>query len=359
VTFVVFGAQALARYQPLTYLVGDGPYYAMAAVSLLHDGDVDLRNQLNGGLEVHGPQIALGRDGEWFPKHPVLLPVLGVPFLVLFGVPGLLVLNLLVLAALAAAMFGLARRFAPAPDAALATVALVAGTFMRAYAYNLSPDLLAALLATLAALALLDGRMTACGLLLGTMVMAKPLLIAFVPPALAYAVARGRLRAVARVACGGLLPLAAMLLLNLALFASPFVTSYDRNVVFVGGSATMVSHRSLFDHDPVAGARAQILDSRHGLLATAPILLLALPGTMVLLRRRRAEALWLSGSAAALFALLCVYRPWSTSHYGNRFLLPAVAFATPAVAAAFRALVELARSRAGLQERARAQEGGA
>jgi hypothetical protein len=345
-TFVVFGTVALARYQPLTYLIGDGPYYAETAVSLLHDHDLDLRNQLSGGLQVHGAQIALGPNGEWFPKHPILLPVLGLPFLALFGVPGLLVLNLLVLATLAAAMFRLARHFASASAAALAAGVLVAGTFLRAYAYNFSPDLLAALVATLAALALLEGRMAAAGLLFGTMVMAKPILVTFLPPAVAYALVRGRIRGAARLACGGIPPLAALLLLNLALFGSPFVTGYDRNVVFVDGSATFLSHRTLFDNDPIAGARAQILDPVHGLLLTAPALFLALPGTLLLMRRRKAETVWLTASAAALFATLCVYRPWYTSHYGNRFLMPAVAFATPAVAAALEAALNLARTRA-------------
>ncbi|HKQ96943.1 MAG TPA: hypothetical protein VJV75_03625, partial [Candidatus Polarisedimenticolia bacterium] len=88
--FLAFGAVILARYRPLTWLVGDGPYYAETAVSLLHDHDLDLRNQLPGGLVVHGPQIALGAGGEWYPKHPILLPVLGLPFLAAFGLPGLL-----------------------------------------------------------------------------------------------------------------------------------------------------------------------------------------------------------------------------------------------------------------------------
>jgi len=355
--FLAFGAVALGRYQPLTYLVGDGPYYAGAAVSLLYDGDLDLRNQLRGGLPVHGPQIAIGARGEWYPKHPILLAVLGLPFLALFGMPGLLLLNLLVLAALAGGMVRLGRRFAPAPAAALAVAALLLGTFVREYAYNLSPDLLAGLLATMMALALLEGRMAAAGLLLGAMVMAKPLLVTFVPAALAYGLARGRLRGGARLALGGLVPVAASLLLNCALFASPFVTAYDRNITVVGGTASITSHRSLFDNDLMAGAAGQILDARHGLLATAPALLLAVPGALVLLRRRPAEAVWLLGSAATLFVTLCAYRDWNQSHYGNRFLMAAVAFAAPAVAVALETLGHAARARFPVRRATRATAG--
>jgi hypothetical protein len=110
----------------------------------------------------------------------------------------------------------------------------------------------------------------------------------------------------------------------------------------------------MFDNDPLAGAAGQILDARHGLLATAPALLLALPGALVLLRRRPAEAAWLLGSAATLFVALCAYRDWDQSHYGNRYLMPAVAFATPAVAAALETLGRAARARLPLRRVSRA-----
>lgn len=344
-TFLGFGLMALVRYEPLTYLVGDGPYYAATAVSLLHDGDLELHNQLAGGVVVHGPQIALGAQGQWYPKHPILIAVLGLPFLALFGLPGLLLFNLVVLAALAGAMFRLARRFAPAPAAALAVGTLLVGTFMRAYAYNLSPDLLATLLATLAALAILEGRMAAAGLLLGAMVLSKPLLLTLVPSSLVFALYRGRLRGALRLAAGAVAPAAAFLLLNLALFGSPFVTAYDRNIEMTGGASSLTSQWSAFDNDPVAGAVGQMLAPRHGLLTTAPALLLALPGLLVLLRRRSAETAWLLCAAASLFAVLCTYRYWDQSHYGNRYLMPAIAFAAPAVAVTLAALGRATRIR--------------
>src|SRR5262245_33938737 len=120
VAFVLGGLWSVAVYRPLTYLVGDGPYYAETAVSLLYDHDLDLRNQLPGGLVVHGQQIALGTNGSWYPKHPILLPVLAVPFLQAFGLPGLLLFNLIVFAALAAAMTRLAAREASPSASALA-----------------------------------------------------------------------------------------------------------------------------------------------------------------------------------------------------------------------------------------------
>lgn len=339
--FVLFGLGVLWRYQPLTWLVGDGPYYAETAVSLLHDHDLDLRNQLPGGLQVHGPQIALGPGGEWFPKHPILLPVVGLPFLAAFGLPGLLLLNLLVLAGFAALLFTLGCRVAPPRAAVAATAILLAGTFVRAYAYNLSPDLFASVLVAAAVLAALDGRFAASGLLIGAAILAKPLLTALLPPMLLYVALRAGARPLGRFVAGGLLPAFGFLFLNLALFGSPLVTAYDRNVVLVDGEPVITTHRDQFDGDPFAAARGMIVDARRGLLRTAPALLLALPGFVLLFRRRPAEAAWLSGSALLLFLVLCPYRLWAESHYGNRFLMPLVVFAAPAMAlVAGRALPE-------------------
>lgn len=330
----LFGALCALRYEPLGYLIGDGPYYAEAAVSLLYDGDLDLRNQLAGGLSVHGPQVALGRDGVWYPKHPLLLPVLALPFLFVFGMPGFLIFNLLVLAGLSAAMLRLARRHAPPPAATCAVLVLLFGTFLRAYAYNLSPDLLGTLLLTLGVLAIMSSRCGLGGGLLGTAVLGKLLMVVALPFAVSFAAARAGPRGAARFAAGAALPLALLGGMNAALFGSPLVTAYDRNVMLRDGQLLATSHWSLFGGDLSAGLRGELLDPRHGLLPTAPVLLLAIPGAALLARRRLSDAVFLHGLSVFLILFLAGYRDWAASHYGNRFLLPAVALSAPAVALA-------------------------
>ncbi len=56
---------------------------------------------------------ALGPGGEWFLKHPILLPVPGLPFLAAFELPGLLLRNLVVLSAFAAVLDRIGRLVAP------------------------------------------------------------------------------------------------------------------------------------------------------------------------------------------------------------------------------------------------------
>jgi hypothetical protein len=338
VVLVVSAVGSAITYTPLGFLIGDGPYYAATAVSMLHDGDLDLRNQLSGGLVVHGRQIALGSDGVWYPKHPILMPIATLPFLALFGMPGLLIFNLLVLAATAAALFLLARLHAPPLASATAALVLIFGTFLRAYAYNLSPDLFALLFVTLGFLFLLRDQPAKAGCLLGVAVLAKLLLLVLLPAAcLQAALARGPRRAL-RFAAGCALPIAALFLYDLALFGSPFVTSYDRNVNVVDGQVLTTSHRGLFDNDVGRGLTGEILDTRRGLLPTAPALLLAIPGFVLLFRRRPADALFLLGVAEFLILLLAAYRDWNQSHYGNRFLMPVIACAAPATALALQTL---------------------
>ncbi len=321
-----------AQYRPLTYLLSDAPYYAMTAVSLVQDRDLDLRDQLRGGLEVHGKQIALGRDGEWFPKHPVLMAVAAVPFLMAFGLPGLLVFNILALGGLAVAMMRLARPCAPPWAAALAALLLVFGSFLRRYDYDFSPDLFATLVLVVGLLALARGRDGAAGALLGLGVAARLAHVFLLPFALAYAGwCRGR-RGFFRAAAGCAPSLLALAALDLALFGSPLTTPYDRNVVRRDGDLVIVSHRGLFDGDPVRGVTGQLFDPRHGLLPTSPVILLALPGLALHFRRRPREALLYLAVGEFLLLFFGTYRYWSASHYGPRFLMPLVALAAPPLA---------------------------
>ncbi|HEU4401250.1 MAG TPA: DUF2079 domain-containing protein, partial [Candidatus Polarisedimenticolia bacterium] len=324
--------RATAQYRPLSYLVGDCPYYAATAVSLLYDHDLDLRNQLRGGLEVHGRQIALGRGGEWFPKHPILMPIVSVPFLLTFGMPGLLLFNVLVLGLLALALMGLARPFASPAASALAAFLALTGTFLRRYGYNFSPDLFATLILVLALRALIRGRDLWGGALLGLSVTAKLTHLFLIPFGLLYAFWRRGRRAGMQATASAAVPLLFLGLLNLAHFGSPLVTSYDRNVAIEDGGIVTMSHRGLFDQNPIAGFVSEMIDPRHGLLPTSPALLLALPGFVLLFRRRPAETVLFLALAEFLVLFFGTYRYWSTSHYGNRFLMPVIAVAVPALA---------------------------
>ncbi|HMC81744.1 MAG TPA: hypothetical protein VKL61_00760, partial [Candidatus Polarisedimenticolia bacterium] len=93
------------------------------------------------------------------------------------------------------------------------------------------------------------------------------------------------------------------------------------------GVPTTVSHRGFFDLPLWEGVRGQLLSPRVGLLTTSPVLLLAIPGFVILLRRDPWEGLLYLSISEFLFLLFSTYRWWATSHYGNRFLMVPVCLA--------------------------------
>lgn len=321
-----------------SWLPGDCPFYRAAASAIAH-GRLDLRGDpLFAAVRPEG-QVALGLHGEWYPKHPLLLPLLAVPFQAAAGDAGLLGFNLLELLALDLLMFALALRVA-SPGIALGLSLLYAlATLLRPVALNFSPDVLAALLPAAGYLALVSRRPGLAGLLFGLAVCAKWTNLALLAPAAIYAVAVLGAASAARFALAAAPPLLALAMLNQHMFGSPWVTPYDRVLTF--GGALEPSHRTLFDQPFWRGLWTQIADRRGGLLASAPPVLLALPGLLALWPRSRAEALLVAGLCAAQMAVFAPYRLWSASNFGHRFwMLVVVLSIVPAAA-----LVEWAAQR--------------
>jgi hypothetical protein len=116
------------------------------------------------------------------------------------------------------------------------------------------------------------------------------------------------------------------------MFDSPLVSPYMRILTLQGDRPVLLSHVSDFDNPLWEGIRGQLLDPEKGLLLTAPVLLLALPGFLLWYRRHPNQALLCFVLAEFVFLLFSKYRWWPTSHQGNRFLMPVVALSTPAIA---------------------------
>ncbi len=329
-------------YEPYTFLIGDCPYYAQTAISVLFDGDLDLHNQLGG--RPHSRQMALGARGEWYPKHPILMPLVTIPFLPLLKMNGFLVFNVLVLICLGVALYELGRLVCGKAAAAGGALAMILGSFLIRYDYNYSPDLFACLLLTLAVIEIVKGRSWAAGLLGGFAALARTSNLLLLPVLLGYVLWRWKLRAALVFAAVAGLPLLGQAALNQWMFGSPFVSSYMRIVAIEDGKQVLLSHMSDFDNPLWSGIRGQLLDPDKGLLFTAPVLLLALPGYVVWFGRRRDQAILCLAMGEFVFLLFSRYRWWPTSHHGNRFLMPLLALSTPAVACAIDwALLRLGR----------------
>ena len=326
------------------FMIGDCPYYASAAISLWEDGDLDLGNQLRGGPAVHQQQVAVAADGAIVPKHPILMPVLSVPFYALFGVRGFLLFNLVVLIILGAMAWETGRLYRGPGAAAAATLLVFGASFLREYVYNYSPDLFSTLLVLGGILLILKHRPLWGGALLGISVLAK-LTNLFVAAVVVVFLAFRSPRKEAAMAASALVPgILIWMLLNLALFGSPTVTGYDRTLILHDGVVGTFSHREYFNAPLLQGMTGLLLAPRVGVLATSPLLLLAVPGFVTFLKKQPWDAALFLGITEFLFLLFSTYSRWSTSHYGNRFLMLPVVLATVPMAFTLHSVRERVRS---------------
>jgi len=197
---------------------------------------------------------------------------------------------------------------------------LIAGTFLRQYDYNITPDLLAALVAALGLFLLLRRRDLGGGCVFGVAVSPSSRISSCWPFAWIYVfLCRGR-RGLGRSIAAAAVPLSFLLLLNQVLFGSPLITSYDRNVLPRNGELTLVSHRGQFDGELWEGLSGILLDRDHGLIPTSPALWIALPGLALMWRSHRREAALTLVLGEFYLLLFATYRYWATTRYGNRFL---------------------------------------
>lgn len=325
-----------------TYLDGDCFWYRATIVSLLSDGDLDLRNNVPvmypkmGARPVFPPEsdVALGANGAWYPKHPLLLSIAALPFYAAAGDLGLLGFNLLQLTALLVVAFHLLRRVASERVALGMTFWLALGTQLLPGAYNFSPDILSTLLVVGGYLALVSRKAAIAGALLGLACCARWSNVILLPMASLF-VLHGFTR---RDWLAFAVPLGACLLalggLNAWMFDSAFVTPYDRVIgSFRNGVPVLeVSHRAMFDAPFWSGLWTQLTDGRTGLLVSGPHVVLAPLGLVLLWRRNRADTLLLVGICLALVAFFAPYRPWQASNIGHRFLMTVVVLSALPVA---------------------------
>ncbi|MEX2206418.1 MAG: glycosyltransferase 87 family protein [Myxococcota bacterium] len=325
------GAEPVLYY---AHLDGDCIWYRTTIVSLLADGDLDQRNNVpmmhprSGPRPVFPPEsdVALGANGAWYPKHPLLLSLLGLPFYALAGDLGLLAFNLVQLTALLVVAWFLVRRYTSEVVALATTWWLALASQLSPAAYNFSPDVLSTLLVVSGVLALVSRRAAFAGALFGLACCARWSNAILLPIASLFVLHEFERRDwLAFVA-----PLAACLLalaaLNAWMFGSVFVTPYDRVIgSFKSGVPVLeASHRELFDAPFFSGLWAQLTDRDVGLVVSGPHVLVAVFGLVLLWRRSRADTLLLVGICLALLAFFAPYEPWRASSIGHRFLMTVV-----------------------------------
>jgi hypothetical protein len=334
------------------FLRGDCVYYRATLISLLEDGDLDLKNNPPPTRYSFSSNVALGKNGAWYPKHSLLMPIVAAPLYWIAGDLGLLGFNLLQLTALCVCLWLGARRYTSEAISFALVVWFAFGTMLRPSAYNFSPDVFSTLLVSAALLALLSRRAVVAGVLLGLSVWAKWTNLVFLPVAGVFLLADRDVRAILRFGLGSAVPILALLALNQHMFGSPWITPYDRVLTLTGSQwALEPSHRTLFGVPFWTGLWEQLTNRRIGLLVGCPPILLAPVGLAWLARRAPKQALLLGGACLAQFAMFAKYEQWQMSSYGPRFLMTVVAVGAWLAAAALEAVIAALRARLGREQR--------
>ena len=293
-----WAAPARATYGART--TADEPQYLLSALSLAEDGDLTISDELSAERwrDFHAAELPVQTqplaDGREVSPHDPLLPLLLAPGVAVGGWLG----AKLVLAALAGVLASLLtwtawRRFGVAP----ATAAVVVGACavsapLVSYGTQVYPELPGAL-AVAAAVAMLTGDLRRTRLVVGfaLAVVALPWLsVKYAPVAAALAVP-GLWRIAAVRGRGSALAVVGALAGAAAVFAAVHLAVYDGLTPYAAGDHFAGGELDVMGTEPDRLGRSVrlvglLVDRDFGLVAWAPVWLLAVPALAALVRRR-------------------------------------------------------------------------
>lgn len=342
-----------------TWIFRDGRFYVNVTDTLVEDLSLDQHRFAsswysgtlgwNRNLDPGWSNVALGRNGEYFPKHPWLLPLFGSPLYFAFGLRATLIFNLLMFGFIAAGLYRFARAYSDPVSSALAVGTFVFGTIIVGSAYDYSVDVFMLACVSQGLAAVVTRRGALAGALFACAVIVKPTALMLVPSLalLTFAPTRDQLaRATERATAAlslrrslvtGSIGLGAFALINTVMYGRPWWSGYNRTLVTVDGAPTLASHADAFGVPFEQGFR-QVMFGDYGLSHTFTAALVAVPGLVCLAYRRPRVFL-----AAAIAVPLSVLVFSKYVYEGHRFHWPAFALLVPAIAATYDLVGRAAR----------------
>ncbi len=345
--FVVALASVMPQLAENTWMFRDGRFYANVTTTLVEDQTLDQHRFAaswysgaygwNRDLDPGWSNVAMGRNGEHWPKHPYVLPFLASPLYFAFGLRATLLFNLLMFGFITAGLFRFARAYASGANAAIAACLFTFGSVVIQSAYDYSTDVL--MLACVAhALAFVHDRKGAwAGLLIGLAVVIKPTALMLLPSLVLLSFERPlpkgpthekalTKRSLLASLGTGTVVLSLFALANTWMYGRPWWSGYNRTLVTAQGAPTLASHTDAFSVPFEEGFR-RVMMGDYGLLAAFAILFASIPGLIALFRTRPKAAL--AALLGVTFSLLVFSR---YVYEGHRFHWPALALLVPALA---------------------------
>jgi Glycosyltransferase family 87 len=319
------------------FLYGDSHFYAAITESIVRDGDMNLLNQCfpgAGSVQEVLPTLEGPYSGEfgWAKaeyltiKQSPLMSLVAIPFYVVFGEIGFLMLNLVMLNITIVATAKLA---GDGPAArAFALLGILTTPLIR-FTYNFSPDIFLCALMLGALWAAQSGRGLLAGVLAGLAVSSKLYVIVLLLPVPFWLllVCSRRVQKFLLCLLGGAIGLTPGLVLNTVLFGAPHITGYERQLLVENGSIGLADHSSRFTDPILLGLQDLLFNPQVGVVWQAPLWCL---WPVAFARAWRAGAsrpalVSLAGVILLSFALFAPYNGRdSGSTVGNRYLFPAI-----------------------------------
>lgn len=318
----VFGHEAngQTRFAPDKWLNKDGTFYYLTLRTLVDHGtlaqdqtqprswyEADL--PWNKTLNADWSDVAVGRAGHWYPKHPILMPLFTVPLFYAFDAYGALILNLLCLALLPVLAYRIALRVAPW-GAALAAAALFASSaFLTEQAWGYSNDLFYAALTLLAFERAFAEKPISSGIWFSLAIFAKATNAVLLPAFALIFLMRRDVRGLIRFAIAMVPGCVLFAGLNTWMYGAPWHTGYNHILVRVNGHQDFHDHAQDFDWAHWwnwVKARLVAPQGSNGfnMWDRAPFWFLAAPGALVaLVRAPKVAAPLLLGAVAPLLLL--------------------------------------------------------
>lgn len=336
-------AYVAARFVPNTWIVADCRFFLNVNTTLVENGTLDQHRFAsswyngnlgwNRNLDEAWSNVALGRHGEYWPKHPIAISLLSTPLYLCFGVLGSLIFNVLVFAFLAGAVYFMLRAYASAAASAAVVLMFLLASGVTNQLYNFNGDvLLAALLAgafvaTEVELGALAGVLFAIGLTI------KPTAILLAPVMFAInARSHSWRKVMLQALLGGGVVVGAYAILNTWMFGAPWLTGYARTLIVVNGEPQIASHAAAFDTPLQQGLERTGGYLRREFFLFWPVFV----GIPLFLKKRPLLAI-----ASALGAVATLYAFSLYRYEGERFLFPAVLVCLPAAALGLDSLAAL------------------
>ena len=327
------------QYEPYSFLRRDASFYATITRGLSENASLRAESLQPSSwysgthpayeeLDASWSNVALGVDGEWYPKHSFVMSAVAVPFYKLLGVNGLLLFNILGVVALLFSAYLLAFPVVRGPPLVFALVLLGTGSTFIDQSYLFSADIFSAAVVMVAFVCLSRRACLWSGFLFGMALWARPTLVLLIAP-VAFVMSYKVLRRpeVRNVAVGMLPPILAGALANWLMFGAPWISGYDRILVVHQGLPQIESAQTLFTLSWSEGLERMFLNTQTGFWNNAPAALMGMVGLASLIRisKRQTAALTL-----AIVGYVAFFATYNYSH--PRFFLAWMALLTAPLA---------------------------